>query len=386
MDDKKEKTVQPEITKLTDAQKELMEQRKREWEVVSQDCSPADFGTAETAIARLYEILGKARPKFIRVSSPFGAQIAINAFTAIFLPEQAKNDKPDQNADLALKFTNLKANVLMDVMGSIEREKITKGKGIQGEMTELLERKKKIQFVNTNLWGQHDAYWIAFYKFCEEIGVVYEAKDAEILELWTVLCKSIMWWWAFDDYCFISNRPTEIHFNERGFLHNKIGPAIAFRDGYKMYGVNGVRIPDWVIETPARITPTLIDNEENAEVRRVMFEQYEELHGKGSYMKDGGAVLLDEDKEWEAALFRKEMKDDEPVLMVRCKNSTAEPIGYEGSTEDNRYYKIYWLRVPERGGENWSFGDGQPEIKTARQALAWTCGKLEKDYQPFIQT
>jgi hypothetical protein len=58
------------------------------------------------------------------------------------------------------------------------------------------------------------------------------------------------------------------------------------------------------------------------------------------------------------------MRDDEPLQMVRVKNSTPEPDGS---------YKHYFLRVP-------------PDIATARAAVAWTFGFSSDEYDPSIES
>ena len=51
-------------------------------------------------------------------------------------------------------------------------------------------------------------------------------------------------------------------------------------------------------------------------------------------------------------LYRADVPDDEPLVMVRVLNSTPEPDGT---------YKPYWLRVP-------------PGMTRASDAVAWTFG------------
>ena len=50
--------------------------------------------------------------------------------------------------------------------------------------------------------------------------------------------------------------------------------------------------------------------------------------------------------------------------MVQVTNSTPEPDGS---------FKDYWLRVP-------------PDTERAKQAVAWTFGKTEADYDVALQT
>ena len=368
-----------EIRELTPEQEKLMEQRKVEWEAISKCCDPADFDKGEAAIIAMYNFLGKKPPKFVRVRSPFAAQIAVNAFKTVFLPNYKTEAKTTTDSDnekyLKIMYGELQNQVIDDIKTSIARASISDEPKIITAIENLMQRIVKIEFCNTSLWGQQDAYWIAFYKFCEEIGVVYEPKDSQILEMWSEIAKSHMWWWPFDDYCFVCDRPTAIHFNERGFLHHPTEAAIAFRDGYEMFAVNGVRVPNWVIKQPELLLPKHIDGETNAEVRRVMFEQYENRNGKGSYMIAGGGRLIHQD-EW-GKVWRKDFPDDEPLIQAEVLNSTPESDGH---------FKTYFLRVPERGGKDWAVGEKEPIIKTARQAVAWTFGKLEKEYNPEVQT
>ena len=63
-------------------------------------------------------------------------------------------------------------------------------------------------------------------------------------------------------------------------------------------------------------------------------------------------------------ITRREMNDDEPLVMVRVINSTPEPDGTN---------KRYMLRVP-------------PTIKTAREAVAWTFGMSPETYAPEMES
>lgn len=96
----------------------------------------------------------------------------------------------------------------------------------------------------------------------------------------------------------------------------------------------------------------------NAEVRRVMIERY----GTDRYLLESDAKLIDEDAT--GKLWRVELEDDEPLVMVGCINSTAEPDGS---------FREYYLRVP-------------PTTKTAREGIAWTFDIPEDEYVPAIQT
>ncbi len=106
------------------------------------------------------------------------------------------------------------------------------------------------------------------------------------------------------------------------------------------------------------LTPAVIRDEPNAELRRVMLEH----HGYDRYLAESGAEPLHRDET--GVLWRVFLDDDEAVVMVEVVNSTPEPDGT---------HRVHWLRVP-------------PHIRTARAGVAWTFGLTEEEYQPLKQT
>ena len=118
-----------------------------------------------------------------------------------------------------------------------------------------------------------------------------------------------------------------------------IGPACAYPDGWEIYAVHGVRVPEYIVMKPNEITTKAIDDEGNAEIRRIMIDRY----GLSRYVTDSGAKTIHELPEnyfvkglRTARLLVKEVRDDEPIVMLDMLNSTPEP---DGTT------KRYLLRV-----------------------------------------
>jgi hypothetical protein len=174
------------------------------------------------------------------------------------------------------------------------------------------------------------------------------------------------------DFCIVSDRPTVLKVDEQNRPHCDDGPFCAWADGTALWAWHGVRVPAWIIAYPERLTVERIQQEPNAEVRRVMLERY----GLDRYVRDSGAVQVHADSF--GVLYRTEFPDDEPLVVVSVKNSTPESDGS---------FKDYVLRVqPEcrpmlATGE---FGDAQP--LTARNAIASTFGLRGDQYVPSIET
>jgi hypothetical protein len=209
-------------------------------------------------------------------------------------------------------------------------------------------------------WGQQESYWIAFYKFAEEVlGVKYEKE--EDLELWSQIAQSCGWWWPYKDVCIISERPKEVNWETtraQPRLHKDDGPAINFRDGYSVWCLEGMLLDKKIVETPHELTIEEIDKEENVERRRVMLERY----GIERYLKESGTEFVCQDRF--GKLYRREFNNDEDLVVVRVTNSTPEP---DGTIKD------YFLRVPS-------------EMKTPQEAVAWTFDVLPENYLPFKET
>jgi hypothetical protein len=162
------------------------------------------------------------------------------------------------------------------------------------------------------------------------------------------------------DVCIVSSKPSEMHLNAHGRLHNDSDMAIKYPDGYGLYAWHGVIIDwdkSWIITNPERITLESINKEQNAEVRRVMLERFTFER----YIKESKAKPVDKSK-W-GQLFSLDIGLPEPVKLVYVTNSTPEPDGT---------YKKSMIPVP-------------PHINTCLEGLAWSFeGITEEEYSNMI--
>jgi len=263
--------------------------------------------------------------------------------------------------------------------------------------------------------GSHWAAWEVFYDFCKKIGVRYNEWQSTTLDLWIQQSLNCHWWWPYEGIVLASERPTICRTDDRGRLHSMEGPALGYSDGWGVYASHGVRLPADIIENPASIDVRRIDAEPNAEIRRVMVE----LYGPGKFIMDAGAKCIGHDGH--GILWRRDLPDDEPIVMVEVFNPTAEPDGhltkaeamarftadvrdgkqvhlhrsmaYVHSDPEDARYKRYFLRVhPEcrpmirdRAAPN-GFRLGEPQKVTPHAAVASTYGKTALQYDPDIRT
>jgi hypothetical protein len=113
-----------------------------------------------------------------------------------------------------------------------------------------------------------------------------------------------------------------------------------------------------MIEARKFIRPWRIDIEPNIERRRIMME----IFGFENYLRKSKRKVIHKDEC--GILYRKQVRGDEPIVVVEVINSSPEPDGT---------YKRYMLRVP-------------PNITTARAAVAWTFGLSPSEYKPEVET
>jgi hypothetical protein len=204
-------------------------------------------------------------------------------------------------------------------------------------------------------FGTHDAWRLAV---CERALAERGEGDAAVLAALSELSRQCGWWWPLRHLVVFTERPTAVGCEATGRLHAPDGPALAHADGWQYYAWRGMEVPADLIEGRERLTVADIEAERNVELRRVMID----IYGQERFLLDSGAHAVHEDEC--GTLYRLEVYDDEPLVMVKVRNSTPEPDGS---------FKSYFLRVP-------------PNVATARAAVAWTFGMEESAYGPSVET
>ena len=120
----------------------------------------------------------------------------------------------------------------------------------------------------------------------------------------------------------VCERAQFVHRNQRGQLHNPNGKAIQYSDGCGLYAWNGTRIPDgkaWIITQPHTISAASVEEEGNAEIRRIMLERL----GFDAYLKQMTAVVLDRDTVNLVDLYRVDSRWGEQRATVSTCHTTG---------------------------------------------------------------
>ena len=178
-------------------------------------------------------------------------------------------------------------------------------------------------------------------------------------------------WAKFEDRAIVCRKPKYIKRDEQGRLHSTEGASIEWHNGDKHYFVKGIEVPEsWI---KSKVTLEDIKNSSNAELRRIALE----LYGYKEYVIDIGAKQIAKDEYGE--LYKVNIQDDEPIVMVSVLNSACEPFKQMGLEQRDEFrateiaqrgerFKRYLLRVP-------------PEIQTPLEGLAWSHNVTPEEYK-----
>ena len=203
-------------------------------------------------------------------------------------------------------------------------------------------------------------YWVGWYDTMWKCGVDLPQNLQEFLEASSDLSETGLWI-PFKNIVFMSERPTEIHLDQQGRLHNPEGPALLYADGYALFSFHGVTIPKEIVEHPEAITVEAIMEEENAEVRRIMCE----IMGWDRYVTESGLQLIDECDDPANAPHTLRLFDtpqqvfNVPVRLLLMTNATPKPTGI---------VPRYGITVPV-------------EINSALEAAAWMADVSAEQYR-----
>ena len=320
------------ITKLTKSQEQSVIPFREKWRSIGLSTERSDKESSEKAIIALYKELGKKPPLFIFCPSPLFCIQQINFFK--FLG----------------KKSNLESNLWSNLESNLESNQKSEDKFIK-ELSEYHE------FYG---YGQMDSAWIAFYQFMETIGIKYTDNESKLLEHWAQTAKSCSWFWTFENYVFVSDRPTKLHFNESYRLHSELEPAYEYSDGWAGYYLDGVHLSQelWrkIIDKslPAKDALAI----ENQDQRTVAMQ----------YL--GGEKIL---KELDGKKFAKDKYGE--LWTLDIKDTNGNPYIYYVAPDPSKNNQMIYLRTA-------------PTVKTPKEAMtrAYRLTRWEMSYNPSVRT
>lgn len=98
-----------------------------------------------------------------------------------------------------------------------------------------------------------DEYSFSFMAHDEQ--TVGDREPPAIMAAAWEIARSSGMWWPFENVAILSDRPSDIHVNERKMLQRGDGPAATYRDGWLVYAWNGKAVPEkWILQ-PETVPP-----------------------------------------------------------------------------------------------------------------------------------
>ena len=156
-------------------------------------------------------------------------------------------------------------------------------------------------------YGHHDAElsaWAGFYtQECEkEVPMLKSPHDDNVLLHQGLVDASETCGWilALDGGAIICDKPYVCTLKD-GLAHNDTGPYVAWRDGIKLFALNGVIVPEWLVMTePEHLTFKQYQEMENQEqqrefIRKVGWDLFSHMAKFQVIDTDGDYELLDSD-------------------------------------------------------------------------------------------
>jgi hypothetical protein len=110
-----------------------------------------------------------------------------------------------------------------------------------------------------------------------------------------------------------------------GRLHRDGGPALAYSDGFALWRLNGVAVPDWLAATPAgAIDPRRLPAIPNAEVRREFIRKV----GLARILRALGARVISSSGLYE--LLELDLGDGRRRPYLKMRNPSVDTVHIEG--------------------------------------------------------
>lgn len=255
--------------KITSIPKELSDQFPaiiKEAITAGLTCKPADRALAEKSIREIYRLckLDSSIPIFWCTNPLIGSIVT-------------KIVQNMGNMNCSNKQLEKIVSVGMNELGTQETQNeilsLTKEiLALRTDNNNKFSKKKFLSNKNSVLrrGGQFWISWPTFVKTIMKLGVKHESF--EVIEHEDNMCRSAGWYWTFNKFALICERPTSIKRDDQNRLHSDAGPAIQYEKGFELYFWHGVSVPKEWITNKETLKPETALQWPNVEQRRAACE------------------------------------------------------------------------------------------------------------------
>ena len=234
------------IEKLTPEQESRIPEFRDKWLKIGLSTQQIDFKKALEIKNIVYrKLLNKKDVPVILMDSPLTAWLATRYLGYLFYENQVRNQVEDQVSNQV--WDPVWNQVWNQVSNQVENQVWNQVGNQVGNQVKNQVWNQVENFIMPYFYGQFDSGYFSFYEFMFNVlKIKNPVEDLYSSYLKTTECGII---YPCDDFCVISNKPSNILMSN-GQVHSDGSPAIEYRDGFKVWSLNGVRVPQYLAETP----------------------------------------------------------------------------------------------------------------------------------------
>lgn len=221
----------------------------------------------------------------------------------------------------------------------------------------------KLKYYQIDWWGDTSWYgYLAYYEFL--YNEVFPKYKNQIFEDYLSKCHNISSIVTFENIAFISRPPVFINFNEKNHLHCVHDAAVAFKDGWKLYYIDGVYFDETIFKKffmDKNWTSKDFVEIDNAEQKAIIIKEI------------GFEKLID-------LLPNKIVVDNvtKPFNNNKHQLVNYQLISFQLNNNEHKMVKVEWY---EAGKKRRTVLGVPNTITDVIEAVAWTCYKTKEEWE-----
>lgn len=156
----------------------------------------------------------------------------------------------------------------------------------------------------------------------------------------------------------VADKPTQYHQNARNRWHNNEGPALAWKDGFELYFIDGAIVPKNLVMNPSKLEIEDILSQRNAEIVRLIVEKM----GPENFVKKSKAKVIDADEVESTTVSKNDLK---PIKFIDKRTLLEIPL----PKLPDKMAKMVFVECPSTGHK--ALLGVPPRMRSVKEAVKW---------------
>lgn len=261
------------------------------WTKIGLSCEPCDRKRVVRAINLAYKIAGLKPPATVIIAGgPISGELIVNNLKGDTVRDSVREYVLASAEDSAGGgiWNSIPHSVWDNIRESVwdivrENVRVNVGTKIRDSVWE-----SALDNIRDQWFCSHNAGFLAFVDYCRSVLGLKE--QTEKMQGLITLAQECGWCATYADVAIVQHRHCELHLRD-GKLHRDGGPAVKYPDGWGVYALNGVRVPEWLaVKKADKISAAKFLELKNVEVRREFIRKV----GLARVAQKLGPVVIDE--------------------------------------------------------------------------------------------